>query len=478
MSNDSRLTELVLALHDIGAFKFGEFKLKSGIMSPVYIDLRIIVSHPSILKMVAELMWNKVKHLKFDVICGVPYTALPMATAISTEFNVPMVMRRKEAKKYGTKKIIEGSFKEGQKCLVIEDLVTSGISITETTEPLADAGLTSTDVVVLVDREQGGRKNIKDRGLELYAVITISDILRIAVANGRITEEMAKTVRTFIANNQISGTPKSTPKPSATPRLPYAERSAMCKNPAAKNLLRIIDTKKTNLCFSIDLTDPHKILAYADAVGPHICLLKTHIDIVENFTEEFLSKLLAIAKKHNFLIFEDRKFADIGSTVVSQYAAGVHKPASWSQITNCHVVPGPGIIDGLKSVGLPKGNGLLLIAEMSSKGNLATGAYTAANVEMALANQDFVIGFIAQNKLSDVPTLITMTPGVQMKKGGDGLGQQYDTPFSAFQRGTDVIIVGRAIYGAANAAAAAAAAKTYRDAGWDAYEQNLRQAKL
>lgn len=168
---------IVDKLHDIGAVKFGSFTLKSGVTSPVYIDLRLIISYPRLLEEVADLIWQQVKEKHFDLICGVPYTALPIATVISIKTGIPMVMRRKEVKEYGTKRIIEGVFNPGQRCLVIEDLITSGSSVFETIEPLEKEGLIVTDVAVLIDREQGGRQHITARGYNLHSVINLSEIL-------------------------------------------------------------------------------------------------------------------------------------------------------------------------------------------------------------------------------------------------------------------------------------------------------------
>jgi len=197
--------EIALALHEIGSIKFGEFKLKSGIISPIYIDLRLLISYPKVLKLISDAMVEliKEKDLKFDVIAGIPYTALPIATAISIDQNWPMVYARKEVKDYGTKKKIEGVYNEGDTALIVDDLITTGGSKFETVEPFEASGLKIEDFVVLVDREQGGGRILKEKGYKLHSVIGINDLLDILKEEGKIDDEEYQKAKKFIKETQV-----------------------------------------------------------------------------------------------------------------------------------------------------------------------------------------------------------------------------------------------------------------------------------
>ena len=199
----SKKEEIALALHEIGAIKFGEFTLKSGIKSPIYIDLRLLISYPKVLKLISEAMIKVAQGLKFDVIAGIPYTALPIATAISISQDWPMVYARKEVKDYGTKKKIEGVFKEGDTALIIDDLITTGGSKFETIEPFEASGLKITDFLVLVDREQGGGRILEEKGYKLHSIIGINELLDILDAEGKVDKEKYQEAKEFIKNTQV-----------------------------------------------------------------------------------------------------------------------------------------------------------------------------------------------------------------------------------------------------------------------------------
>ncbi len=247
----------------------------------------------------------------------------------------------------------------------------------------------------------------------------------------------------------------------------YPQRSELTHNSTAKKLLQIIIQKESNLAIALDVRYQAELLQLADLLGPEICVLKTHIDILEDFTADLPRQLQALADKHQFIIFEDRKFADIGHTVQWQYGGGIYHIADWSPITNAHVFPGPGIIAGLKQVGLPKGNGLLLLAEMSSAEASTQDVYVQQAIRYAKANRDFVIGFISQRCFAEAPEFLYLTPGIHLEVSDDALGQHYLTPQQAIvTQGSDVIIVGRGIY---QAAEPLLTAKRYRAAGWQAY---------
>lgn len=189
---------LITALFQIGAVQFGEFKLKSGLTSPIYINLRKIISYPNILRMVAEAMREATIDCQYDLICGVPYTALPIATCLSLEHNIPMIMRRKEKKDYGTKQLIEGVFTPGQRCLIIEDVITTGGSIMETAKDLEADGIKVIDVVALIDREEGGRENL-EKNYRVHTILTLSEILNGLLKSSLLTQNEKTIVEQFLS---------------------------------------------------------------------------------------------------------------------------------------------------------------------------------------------------------------------------------------------------------------------------------------
>ena len=164
-------------LSDISVIKFGDFTLKSGMKSNNYIDMRLAISHPDVLKTLAVHLQAMQQRCPTDLLCAVPHAAVPVTTAFSMISRIPMIMARKEAKDHGTKKMIEGVYAPGQTCLIIEDVVTTGASTLEAIKTVEAAGLRVKDVIALIDRQQGGSENIASKGYRLHALFTLQELL-------------------------------------------------------------------------------------------------------------------------------------------------------------------------------------------------------------------------------------------------------------------------------------------------------------
>lgn len=190
MATDEQKRELALDLVEIGALQFGEFTYKSGATGPMYLDLRLFISHPKIMKKVAKLYGETLASLEYDRLAGVAYAALPIAGAISLEIEKPWVFVRKEglAKAHGLGKSLEGEFKEGETVVMIEDLVNRATSLVEAITAIEAQGLKVKDAVVLLDYEKGGRQILEEAGYNLHAFMTVHELVGIMHNEGKIDE--------------------------------------------------------------------------------------------------------------------------------------------------------------------------------------------------------------------------------------------------------------------------------------------------
>jgi len=189
---------LVNGLFSSGCVKFGSFTLASGKQSPVYLDLRRLVSFPDVLDMAVEAYIDRLISLEYDCLAGVPYAALPIAAIAASRLKRPMVYPRKEAKTHGTSQMVEGVFQPGQRAVLLEDVITSGGSILTAAETLSAAGLSVRDAVVLVDREQGGTDALARQGIQAHAVLSMRQILTRLQAQDLIDQSTYQEVSRYL----------------------------------------------------------------------------------------------------------------------------------------------------------------------------------------------------------------------------------------------------------------------------------------
>ncbi len=448
--------QFFLKIYNLGIIKFGNFTLKSGMNSPIYIDFRPIASRPDLLIKLSDLLLHEVSYTNFELICGVPYAALPIATTLSLRSNIPLIIKRKENKGYGTKRMIEGIYKKGQNCLLIEDVITSGDSLLKTVIDLEKEGLIIKDILSILDREQGGTENIKKRGYNIRTLFRIGEVLKMLEKKHFLKKKKIHMIQFFFSKKNI--------KKFQNKRISYEEKKEKISHPIGKKLIDITLKKKTNLIVSADLVNSKNILKLVNLIGDIICGLKLHVDIINDFSFSFINSLKNISIEKKFLLLEDRKLCDVGSTNYLQLHYGIYKISSWADIITAHLFAGSGSIQNLN---IPSRMGLITISEMSSYGRLSDDNYIRKALNISLKNPK-VIGTVAQRKVDD--RLLLFTPGIHFSNSNN-LVNTYIHPTQAFKKnGSDFIIVGRAIYQSNNPKIVA---EEYRNAGWKAYENGL-----
>jgi len=242
----------------------------------------------------------------------------------------------------------------------------------------------------------------------------------------------------------------------------------------ARTYMEVACRKESLVCLAADRSTMAELNQLIDEVGPYLAALKTHVDLVDDWTPEAWSVFCAKASAADLLIFEDRKFADIGG-ISRKQMSGVYNIRSWADLVTAHLISGPDVVDGLQAgwgdVG--REGGVLLLAQMSSRGNLLEPDYTAKVVSVGKSHPG-VFGFIGNGSRPEELKLLRQavgagkliwTPGINLTVGDGEMGQRYGDPREAVLAGSDCIIVGSGIHKAANPAQQA---KAYAESSWNA----------
>ena len=373
-----------------GLIEKGEFTLKSGAKSKYYVNMKNAISFPEVMRKIINGLKRLIKDIdtKNTVICGVPTGAVPFASMLSYETGIPMIMIRKAAKEYGTEKLVEGAYTEGTNVILIEDVITTGNSTIQCAKNLEKEGLVIVKMLTVVSRYTG---IFPDSATCDYRDIPIEYLIRVP--------QYSKTI-----------------------------------------IMNSILHRKGPLCVAADVTTTSELVELVEKIGPEISILKMHVDIITDFNDNTIFEIRRLKAKHNFIVWEDRKFADIGAVVKEQIHGGIYKISSWADLISMHVISGPDI---LKQAGDCH---VIVITSMSSNKTLADEEYEKKCISMIEKQHDCkIFGIVTQNNVeSFYSKFLKIVPGINIsKKTTDNLGQKYSDIEN--KKWADVFVVGRDI---------------------------------
>ena len=196
------MKQVGILLIKYNAIKFGDYILASGKKSPYYIDLRQTISSPITMDWIANaftrIVLNEIGRDKIDKILGVPTAGVPFATVVSQKLGIPLIYYRQARKEHGVRKKIEGILDRNDRVLIIDDLITTGESVIESAEVVRDQGGVVNELVVLLDREQGGQQRLRSSRIEPHVLFRITDAMTWLHSVGLIKDELFKTLMQYI----------------------------------------------------------------------------------------------------------------------------------------------------------------------------------------------------------------------------------------------------------------------------------------
>ncbi len=210
-SSTSLEGELAKILIHTGGLQFGLFELAGGKLSSYYLDMRVIPSFPGAFQTATKLLVDKARQVgEIEKVGGIPTGGLVWASVLAYSLSRPLVYARKEVKYHGREKLVEGILTPGEKVLIVDDVITSGKSILHATTSLRGEGAVVEDVLVLLDREEGGMERLKASGLRLHSVAKMSQVAKELLRREAITKEQFEEI---VAGERAGKSAKPTEEP-------------------------------------------------------------------------------------------------------------------------------------------------------------------------------------------------------------------------------------------------------------------------